>query len=392
MNSKSENKLLVPSLFVSQLSVRPMGILTGFILLDIAQTYNTTIGVSGQIITASSIAGLLVAPFLAALSIRYNPRTLLLLGISAITISSLGCSFAPNYISMLIFYSLGGLGAAIVTPMIMTIIGETIPEENRPTVIGRIVSSTPMLSTIAGLLIARILIWGWQRAYLFFAFPIILVSLILAYLAVPKTTQRITENTPSIREGFQQITGYRSAIACLLGTMLTVMAWGATMWYFASFFKEIYGVSTSIVGILWSSTTFAFVIGSWVCGKVISRYGYKRSTVYSSIVMGLSVIGFLQAYSYPFSIVCRLVFSFVAAFWMSGSNSLALGQVPEYRGAMMSLNSGFFQLGNALGSAIGGLIITYGGYSWMGVFMGLVGVLASIVVLTLAIDPVSDIG
>jgi predicted MFS family arabinose efflux permease len=108
--------------------------------------------------------------------------------------------------------------------------------------------------------------------------------------------------------------------------------------------------------------------------------------------MGLTIFGFLQAYSYPLAIVSRHVFSFVAAFWISGSNSLALGQVPEYRGAMMSLNSGFFQLGIALGSAIGGLIITIGGYTWMGVFMGVVGVLASIVVLLLAIDPVSNIG
>jgi len=390
MVAESENNLLVPSLFVSQLSVRPMGILTGFILLEIAQTFNTTIGVAGQIVTAASLAGLLVAPFLAALSMRYNPRSLLLAGIGTITIASLGCSFAPTYTIMLVFYSLSGLGAAMVTPMIMTIIGETIQEEKRPTVIGRIVSSTPMLSTIAGLFIARILLWGWQTAYLIFAFPIILLSLILAYLAVPKNIQRKNENPPSIKEGFQQIIGYRSAVSCLLGTLFTMMAWGSTMWYFASFFKEIYGVSTSTVGVLWSSNTFVFVVGNWVCGKVISKLGFKRSTVLSSLLMGVTIIGFSQSFSYPIAVVFRIIFSFIAAFWMSASNSLVLGQIPEYRGAMMSITSGSSALGNALGSALGGLIISYSGYVWMGVFMGIMGLLASIAVFSFANDPMID--
>jgi len=35
-----------------------MGILTGFILLEIAQAFSTTVGVAGQIVTAASIAGL----------------------------------------------------------------------------------------------------------------------------------------------------------------------------------------------------------------------------------------------------------------------------------------------------------------------------------------------
>ena len=54
-------RLIVPSLFVSQLSTRPVGILMGFILTDIAVTFNTTVGVAGQIVTAASIAGVTVS-------------------------------------------------------------------------------------------------------------------------------------------------------------------------------------------------------------------------------------------------------------------------------------------------------------------------------------------
>ena len=57
------NRFLVPSLFISQLSTRPVGILMGLILTDIALIYNTTVGVAGQIVTAASIAGMIITPF-----------------------------------------------------------------------------------------------------------------------------------------------------------------------------------------------------------------------------------------------------------------------------------------------------------------------------------------
>ena len=102
-------RLLIPSLFVSQLSTRPAGILMGFILMELAETFGTTVGIAGQIVTAASLAGMIVSPFLAALSIKYKPKTLLIAGVTLIVISSLGCSFAFNYASMLLFYSLSGL-------------------------------------------------------------------------------------------------------------------------------------------------------------------------------------------------------------------------------------------------------------------------------------------
>ena len=304
----TENRLLIPALFISQLSTRPIGILMGFILADIALTYNTTIGNAGQIVTAASIAGMLVAPFLAALSIKYKPRTLLLTGITLITISALGCSIAPNYISMLTFYSLGGLGASMVTPMIITIIGEKISEEKQSGTIGLIMASTPMLSTVAGLTFAFVLSRGWQTAFQVYVFPIILLSLIVAYIALPKTTtsESLQPRKTGIREGFSQIVGHRSALACLLGTTFSMIAWGGIIWYIVSFYQQTYGVSTATVGIIWSANTSIYVIGSLLCGKIIPKIGVKQMTSISSLFIGLS-IAFLQIYQI---IIWRLVLGF----------------------------------------------------------------------------------
>lgn len=387
------DRLLIPSLFVSQLSTRPIGILTGFILVDIAQTFGTTVGVMGQIITAASLAGMIVAPILAALSIRYKPRTLLLTGITLITISSLGCSFVFNYASMLLFYSLSGLGAAMVTPMIMTIIGEKIPEEKRSGTIGLIIASTPMLSTIMGLTITHIMSRGWKTAYLLVVFPITFISLVLATLGLQRTTDNDVTEQPktSIREGFRQIIGHRSALACLLGTVLSRMAWGGVMWYMVSFYRQAFEMPTELVGVIWSANTFVFVIGSLMVGRVVPKVGRKKTTGLMSLLIGIFIILFTNIPSYYASVAAVLLVTIFSAVWSSSSNDLSLVQVPEYSGAMMSLNSGSSMLGNALGTAIGGLCLTFGGYSLFGLVLGIMSVVAFLTISLFVRDPSSAV-
>lgn len=275
--------------------------------------------------------------------------------------------------------------------MVLTMIGEKIPEDKRAGTIGKINSSNPTLSTIAGLTIAYLLSSGWQSAFLLYVFPIMLISLIFAFLFLPKSSEIVEKEQPvSIREGFNRILGYRSALGCLFGSALTRLVFGAMLWYVVSFYKQVFGVSTSTVGLLWSSNTFLYVIGNLVCGGIISKIGYKRATSISSLIMGLCFILFTHVPNFYFAVAANLFFSLVAAFWATGSSALALGQVPEYKGAMMSLNSGSIQLGNALGSAIGGLLITVGGYGLMGYSMGFIGILAFLSVSFLAVDPIRD--
>ena len=73
--------------------------------------------------------------------------------------------------------------------------------------------------------------------------------------------------------------------------------------------------------------------------------------------------------------------------WTASSSDLALAQLTEYRGAMMSLNSGSTRLGGALGSALGGLILTVGDYGLMGNVFGVAGIAAFLVTFVFARDP-----
>jgi DHA1 family inner membrane transport protein len=384
------SRLLIPSLYVSQLSTRPAGILMGFILIEVAATFGTTVGIAGQIVTAASLAGMIVSPFLAALSIRYRPRTLLLAGVALISVSALGCSFAPNYATMLLFYSLSGLGAAMVTPMIMTIIGERLPEEKRARTIGRVYATTPILSTLMGFTITWIISRGWQTAFLFFVLPITSVCLVLAIVGLRKTddSEPRQATSRSISGGFKDILGNRSALACLVGTVLIQMLFASLLSYILTFYRQHWGLPTEFVGVIWSAITFMYVVGSMLYGRVVPRFGRKRLTGLTALLIGLATFVYLNVPNQYVSIIFAVALAFLLSFWTASSSDLALAQVPKYRGAMMSLNSGSNRLGGALGSALGGLILTVGSYSLMGIAFGVAGIVAFLITIFFTRDPV----
>jgi len=380
MEEENVPGFFIPSLFFSQLATRPSGILTGFILIEISLAFNTTVGVVGQLFTASSIIGMISAPILAVLSIKIKPKRLLSTGIVLITISAIGCSLSPTYLAMLVSYCLNGLGVAMVAPMIMTLIGENLSQEKRSGAIGLIVASTPMLSTLTGLIIRRITGFGWRTAYLIYVLPIALISLILSFLGLASLRDRErTGQEKSILDGFRKILGNRSALSCLIATSLAMAAWISVMSYGISFYREQYLVPTDWAGFIWSGLALCFTLGSLLTGRLVDLFGRKPLSLVGALIVGVSAALFTYLASFVVSIFFALLASFFAGLRHSVSNSLSLEQVPEYRGSMMSLNSGFISLGAAMGSAIGGLALTYGDYSVLGVSLGLLGMVAALI-------------
>ena len=124
-------RLVLPTLFITSLATQPPGIITGLLLIDISRTYDVSLGVAGQIRTLSPLVSSIMGLFMAVLALKYKQKSLLLAGLLFIGVSSLGCAFAPDFVMMLIVYSLSGLGASMVFPMTQSIAGELYASDER---------------------------------------------------------------------------------------------------------------------------------------------------------------------------------------------------------------------------------------------------------------------
>lgn len=386
----SHEILFLPSLFLSRFATQPHGLIAGLLLIDIGNTFGCPLGVAGQIQTFSFINSVVFALLLGILSVRFKQKSLLMMGLVFFSISAMGCFLAPNFNTMLLLYSLSGLGMAIVPAMCSTIVGEHLPLEKRSNAIGWILAGgafsylvgAPVINFLAGH-------GGWRFAFIGFMLPISLASLTIVFVSIPFTpnNQENKMRGGNYLEGFKNIFSNKSATACLLGSTLSMAAWEANLIYMASFLRQRFLIPTGLVSILLSGLSLCFIFGSLSSGYLVNRFGRKSFTVLATFLLGILTIIYLNLNIFWLSTILLLFVCIFAGMRYAASDSLTLEQIPEFRGTMMSINSAAANLGSSMGAGLGGLSLLLSGYSGLGVSLGALGISGAIVYHLLTTDP-----
>jgi len=386
----SLGRLFLPSLAFSYFATGPLAVLVSLLLIDIGETFSVSGGVMGQINTLYSIVAVAIALLMGILSLRFKHKLLLLTGLVFIAISALGCLVASDFNTMLVSYSLSGLGGAMVLPMCVTMIGEHVPLEKRASAVGWIIAGGALPFVIGAPIIASIAsLGGWRLATIEFVIPILLASILLAFISLPSISHshRPTLNGQTYLKSFKRILSKRSAAACLIGDALRSASFIAILIYGASFFRQRFSVSIDFASIWVLGAASCYTLGSLVSGSVVNRFGRKTSTVLTAFLAGIFAITYACVFNLWLSLALSLIDSWFFGMVASAANSLTLEQVPEFRGTMMSVDTAAINLGSALGTALGGLALLSFDYEGLGIVLGVIGVGAAVVYQFLTIDP-----
>ncbi|MEJ2242192.1 MAG: MFS transporter [Candidatus Bathyarchaeota archaeon] len=186
-NSKEKSlvsKFLIPSLFIANFSLFIVDLVTQIFLRDVSRTFfgsidDAFLAITGQLVTVSSGVSFVIALFLGFLSVKYNSKKLLVLGLLCIPIGTLGCSLAPNFIFMQIFYAIEGIGTTVTGVMTLVLVGEILPLNKKPQTLAWISLGGSLPGLLGNLAISFFFQTGdWRSFLLWFAFPISLVALV----------------------------------------------------------------------------------------------------------------------------------------------------------------------------------------------------------------------
>jgi len=387
---RSPGRLFLPSLTFSYFATGPIGVLTGLLLIDIGATFGCDVGVMGQITTGYYIAAVIFGLFMGVLSVRFRHKPLLMAGLVFTSVSALGCYLASDFNLMLMAYSLSGVGMAMVSPMAISLIGEHLPLEKRGNAIGWIIAGGALSYVIGAPIIGFIAGLGdWRFVLFVFVIPISLASLLLAFIGLPFTSRNLQPamNKGTYLGGFKGVLSNRSAIACLVGSVLRSIAFMVVLVYGISFFRQRFLSSMGTASIVMLMAAFLYTLGSLVCGWFVNRFGRKPLTVLTVLLSAIFTIAFTSVPDLWLSLALNFLGAWFFGMGASAVNSLTLEQVPEFRGTMMSINSAAMNLGSAIGTALGGLTLVLFDYEVLGLALGAMGVVAAIVFQTLAIDP-----
>ena len=65
------------------------------------------------------------------LSVKYNHKTLMVIGLLLISISAIGCWLSPSFLFILLAFPLKEIGASMVRPMSFSLVGSLLLKEKR---------------------------------------------------------------------------------------------------------------------------------------------------------------------------------------------------------------------------------------------------------------------
>jgi len=390
LETSPSGKLFLSALAISNFATGPLGVLIGLLLIDIAVAFDVSVGVMGQVNTLSSVVAVLFSVLTGVLSVRFRHKSLLLIGLLCVSFSALGCFLATGYDFMLVAYSLSGVGTALVFPMAITLVGEHFHLGKRGNAIGWIIAAGS-LSYLIGAPVTGFVsdVGGWRFVLLVFVIPVSIGSLFLALVSVPSARHRHQsfKRREVYLKSFKAVLLNRSAAACLIGNVLRTTSFVAIVLYGVSFFRQQLFVSTDFATGIILGAALCYTMGSLIGGWFVNRFGRKSLTVFSTLLAGIFIVSFVNVFSLWFSLVLMFVGTWFSGMASSVANSFSLEQAPESRGTMMSINSAALNLGNAVGSAIGGFLLILFNYALMGSVLGLMGIMAAIIFYLLTRDP-----
>lgn len=341
----------------------PMGL-----LLVIAQGVDVSIPKAGLLISAYAMGVMIGAPVMTLAFTRFGKRTALILLMSIFTIGNLMSALAPGYFTLLAARLVTSLNHGAFFGLGAVVAASVVPKERQASAVAAMFMGLT-IANIGGVPAAT---WigqqiGWRMAFAGTAL-IGLLAITALWFALPKGERGVM---PDVRRELRVLT--RPPV--LLAMATTVMGAGAmfTLYtYVAPALETLTGASNSFVTLSLALIGVGFTIGNWLGGR-LADWSLDGAT---KIFLGaLALIMFVLpfVFSSHVGVAIGLLFWGGAAFAIVPPVQMRVMEAAsEAPGLASSINVGAFNLGNALGAAVGAAVISLNlGYAAVPVAGGL---------------------
>ena len=346
----------------------PMGLLP-----VIADGVDVSIPTAGTLISAYAIGVMIGAPVMTLLFSRFGKRTALMALMAIFTIGNLLSALAPDYWTLLAARVVTSLNHGAFFGLGAVVAASVVPKEKQASAVA-IMFMGLTIANIGGVPAAT---WigqqiGWRAAFLGIAALGVIAIAALA-LALPKGQPGAPVN---VRRELRVLTRPEVVISILI-TMLGFSGTFALYTYVAPLLEDMVGASGGFVTLVLALIGIGFTIGNWLGGK-LADWSPEGATAIFLISLAVIMLAMPFLLTTPLSAAITLLAWGIAAFAIVPPVQMRVMQAAsEAPGLASSVNIGAFNLGNAIGAAIGGAVIAMGyGYAAVPVAGGLLAVAA----------------
>lgn len=344
------------------------GFVVASLLPQIAGDTGVTLVQAGYLVVTYAFAYAIGAPIVAAITGALDRRAVLAGSASIFVFGALLASISPSYLLLmgarLLIAVVAGLYAATAQATAVAI----SEPHHRARAIAAIVGGTTLAVAFGAPLGAFISTFaGWRGTYVFIAL-IGAFATVIVWLLLPRGlyADRLTLMQ---RLGVLRHPGLLPALL----TMLLYMTGAFAVYtYIAAVAVEGAGLSRQFLPVILLAFGIGAAIGNILGGQLSDRFGATRTVILASILnafalMAVSwIMNLPENIAGPVLIAHMVVWGVIAWMFAPAQASRVLAIAPESAPLALSLNFSALYLGVAIGSMIGGLIISNIGLEYLG--------------------------
>ena len=349
-------------------------------LSELSSGLGVTIRDAGLLITFGAIVLCIGSPVTAWLTSRIERRTLLTATLAVMAVSNAASAFAPDYASLLVIRLIMLAVGVLYTPQAAGTAALIVPPEKRGSTIAYIFLGWSLAAAVGLPLITFIASrYGWRAVY----GGIGLVGF-GSFLLLAWRLPRGLVGSPVDLKTWAVLGQNRMVMLLLSITTLQMSGQFVVFTFMAPLMTKLTHAGPDAVGLVFAFYGIFGFVGIAIATRIVNSWGpYKTSLLFTSLLLA-GVTGWaVTAGSYP------LMAASVAIWGLGFASTNSMQQVrlviaaPALAPASVSLNTSVLYIGQAVGSAIGGVLFARdllyaAGYA----SMGFVALAVMMVVLT----------
>lgn len=333
------------------------------LLTAIADDLDARISLVGTAIAAYALGAAIGAPFITALVVHWRDRQILLLATALLGLGSVLMSASPNLVTLLVIRFVVGLGHGVF----MAVASDAATRLVEPQRSGRALSVVWIGLTLAlafGVPIGTYLgsVWSWRVVFLTIGALSVAGMLGLA-LCMPRGRTAVPSARGGAWKGIQAITHPQLLMTAGIGALVSV----ATFSFFtfvSPYLQQITGVDVQWLSLGMLLFGVCAIAGNLLGGFLGDAMDGDRSLRLALVALAVNLLGLYSCAGVPammMLLIGTLGICFFSIVTLLTLRLLKQAQhfIPGYSSVAAGLNIASFNLGTALGGAVGSLTISY---------------------------------
>lgn len=359
---RDEKKGLPAALWALTITAFGIGT-TEFVIVGLLPTVAKDLAISipsaGLLVSLYAIGVAIGAPILTALTSRFPRKPLLISIVLLFIIGNIFATLAPGFITLVIARVLTGFAHGIYFSIGSTIAASLVKEEKRATAIS-IMFAGLTLAIVTGVPLGTFIgqHFGWRATFVGVSI-LGIIGLVSSVMLLPNTLKNA--KGIALTAQLKVLTNKKLILAFLM----TAMGYGGTFvvfTYLSPILQEITGLHESTVTVILLIYGIAIAIGNLVGGKIANKAPLK-ALFWMFIIQALVLFVFYFTVSNTvLSIITLFLIGLLSFATVPGLQLLVVQiaekELPGTEDVASAINIAAFNIGIAIGSYAGGLVVT----------------------------------